>query len=125
MRVLLAPESPEEASVWTDEYRHDHRGTGPTCPPLADAKIDMAASEDAYFLLAIAVTIAPSRLPSSDPMLPPQSFQTSTRSLSLSLVPLLPFLERDPSHHHQYHKHGHPNRHHDDVHEERLVEIPH
>lgn len=28
MRELLAPESPEEASVWADEYRHDHRETG-------------------------------------------------------------------------------------------------
>jgi len=30
----------------------------PNIAPLADAKIDMAASEDAYFLLAITVTIA-------------------------------------------------------------------
>jgi len=29
MRKLLAPESPEEASVWADEYRHNHRETGP------------------------------------------------------------------------------------------------
>jgi hypothetical protein len=29
MRELLAPESPEEASGWADEYRHDHRETGP------------------------------------------------------------------------------------------------
>jgi hypothetical protein len=27
MRELLAPESPEEASVWADEYRRDHRET--------------------------------------------------------------------------------------------------
>jgi hypothetical protein len=26
VRELLAPESPEEASVWADEYRHDHLG---------------------------------------------------------------------------------------------------
>ncbi len=29
MRKLLAPASPEEASGWADEYRHDHRETGP------------------------------------------------------------------------------------------------
>ena len=29
MRKLLAPVSPEEASVWADEYRRDHRETGP------------------------------------------------------------------------------------------------
>jgi len=29
MRKVLAPESPEEASVWADEYRHGHRETGP------------------------------------------------------------------------------------------------
>jgi len=29
MRELLAPESPEEASVWADEYRKDQRETGP------------------------------------------------------------------------------------------------
>jgi hypothetical protein len=29
IRKLLAPESPEEASVWADEYRRDHRETGP------------------------------------------------------------------------------------------------
>jgi hypothetical protein len=45
MRKLLAPESPEEASVWADEYRHDHRETGPwhyIDIPLADSKIDLA-----------------------------------------------------------------------------------
>src|ERR1035437_6913103 len=45
MRELLAPESPEEASVWADEYRHDHRETGPwhyINIPLADSKIGMA-----------------------------------------------------------------------------------
>jgi len=45
MRELLAPESPEEASVWADEYRHDHRETGPwhyIDIPLADSKIDLA-----------------------------------------------------------------------------------
>jgi hypothetical protein len=29
MGELLAPESPEEASAWADEYRRDHRETGP------------------------------------------------------------------------------------------------
>ena len=45
MRELLAPESPEEASVWADEYRHDHRETGPwhyIDIPLADSRIDLA-----------------------------------------------------------------------------------
>ena len=28
MRELLSPESPEEASVWADEYRKDRRETG-------------------------------------------------------------------------------------------------
>jgi hypothetical protein len=45
MRELLAPEGPEEASVWADEYRRDHRETGPwhyINIPLADSKIDMA-----------------------------------------------------------------------------------
>ena len=45
MRELLAPESPEEASVWADEYRHDHPETGPwhyIDIPLADSKIDLA-----------------------------------------------------------------------------------
>ena len=45
MRELLAPESPEEASVWADEYRHGHRETGPwhyIDIPLADSKIDLA-----------------------------------------------------------------------------------
>ena len=45
MRKLLAPESPEEASVWADEYRHDHRETGPwhyIDIPLADSRIDLA-----------------------------------------------------------------------------------
>jgi hypothetical protein len=45
MRELLAPESPEEASGWADEYRHDHRETGPwhyIDIPLADSKIDLA-----------------------------------------------------------------------------------
>jgi hypothetical protein len=44
MRKLLAPESPEEASVWADEYRRDHRETGPwhyINIPLADSKIDL------------------------------------------------------------------------------------
>jgi hypothetical protein len=45
MRALLAPESPEEASVWADQYRHDHRETGPwhyIDIPLADSRTDMA-----------------------------------------------------------------------------------
>jgi hypothetical protein len=45
MRELLARESPEEASAWADEYRHDHRETGPwhyIDIPLADSKIDLA-----------------------------------------------------------------------------------
>ncbi|MGO9402139.1 MAG: S1/P1 nuclease [Terriglobales bacterium] len=45
MRQVLAPESPEEASVWADEYRHDHRVTGPSHYiniPLTDSRIDMA-----------------------------------------------------------------------------------
>jgi hypothetical protein len=45
MRELLAPASPEEASVWADEYRHDHRETGPwhyIDIPLADSRIDLA-----------------------------------------------------------------------------------
>ena len=45
MRELLAPESPEEASVWADEYRHGHRETGPwhyIDIPLADSRIDLA-----------------------------------------------------------------------------------
>jgi hypothetical protein len=45
MRKLLAPEGPEEASVWADEYRHDHRQTGPwhyIDIPLADSRIDLA-----------------------------------------------------------------------------------
>src|ERR1039457_6053833 len=45
MRKLLAPESPEEASVWADEYRHGHHETGPwhyIDIPLADSKIDLA-----------------------------------------------------------------------------------
>ncbi len=45
MRELLAPESPEEASVWADEYRRDHRETGPwhyIDIPLADSRIDLA-----------------------------------------------------------------------------------
>jgi hypothetical protein len=29
MRELVTPQSPEEASVWADEYRRDHRETGP------------------------------------------------------------------------------------------------
>ena len=44
VRELLAPESPEEASVWADEYRHDHRETGPwhyINIPLTDSKIDL------------------------------------------------------------------------------------
>jgi hypothetical protein len=44
MRKLLAPETPEEASVWADEYRKDHRQTGPwhyIDIPLADSKIDL------------------------------------------------------------------------------------
>jgi len=44
MRELLGPESPEEASMWADEYRHDHRENGPwhyINIPLADSKIDM------------------------------------------------------------------------------------
>ncbi len=45
IRELLAPESPQEASVWADEYRRDHRNTGPwhyIDIPLADSKINMA-----------------------------------------------------------------------------------
>jgi hypothetical protein len=45
MRQLLAPATPEEAAVWADEYRHDHRDTGPwhfIDIPLADSKIDVA-----------------------------------------------------------------------------------
>jgi hypothetical protein len=45
MRELLAPESPEEASAWADEYRHDQRETGPwhyIDIPLADSRIDLA-----------------------------------------------------------------------------------
>jgi hypothetical protein len=45
MRELLDPENPEEASAWADEYRRDHRETGPWhCIdiPLADSKIDLA-----------------------------------------------------------------------------------
>ena len=45
LRKLLAPESPEEASVWPDEYRRGHRETGPwhyIDIPLADSKIDLA-----------------------------------------------------------------------------------
>jgi hypothetical protein len=45
MQELLAPETPEEASVWADEYRKDHRETGPwhyINIPLADSKIDLA-----------------------------------------------------------------------------------
>ena len=44
LRELLAPESPEEASVWADEYRRDHRETGPwhyIDMPLAESRIDM------------------------------------------------------------------------------------
>ena len=45
MWELLAPEGPEEQSVWADEYRHDYRETGPwhyIDIPLADSKIDFA-----------------------------------------------------------------------------------
>jgi len=45
MRKLLAPESPEEASVWADEYRRDHRETGPwhyIDIPLADSRVALA-----------------------------------------------------------------------------------
>ena len=45
MQELLSPESLEEASVWADEYRHDHRETGPwhyIDIPLADSNIDLA-----------------------------------------------------------------------------------
>jgi hypothetical protein len=45
MRELLAPESPEQASVWADEDRHDHRETAPwhyINIPLSDSKIDLA-----------------------------------------------------------------------------------
>ncbi|MGO8700339.1 MAG: S1/P1 nuclease [Limisphaerales bacterium] len=45
MRELLAPESPEAASVWADEYRRDHRETGPwhyIDIPLAESRIDLA-----------------------------------------------------------------------------------
>jgi hypothetical protein len=45
MRELLAPESLEQASVWADEYRKDHRETGPwhyIDIPLADSRIDLA-----------------------------------------------------------------------------------
>jgi hypothetical protein len=33
MRELLAPESPEEASVWADECRHEHREISGHLPP--------------------------------------------------------------------------------------------
>jgi hypothetical protein len=43
MRELLAPESPEEASAWADEYRHGHRETGPWHSiDIRDSKIDLA-----------------------------------------------------------------------------------
>jgi hypothetical protein len=45
MQELLAPETPEEASAWADEYRHDHRETGPwhyIDIPLADSRVDLA-----------------------------------------------------------------------------------
>jgi hypothetical protein len=45
MQELFGPESPEEASVWADEYRHDHPATSPwhyINVPLADSKIDLA-----------------------------------------------------------------------------------
>jgi len=45
MRELLAPESPEEASVWADGYRGHHPETGPwhyINIPLADSKMDLA-----------------------------------------------------------------------------------
>jgi hypothetical protein len=45
LRELLAPESPEQASVWADDYRRDHRETAPwhyIDIPLADSRIDMA-----------------------------------------------------------------------------------
>lgn len=42
---LLGSESLEDPSVWADEYRRDHRETGPwhyIDIPLADSKLDMA-----------------------------------------------------------------------------------
>jgi hypothetical protein len=45
MRELLAPESPEEVSGWADEYRREHRETGPwhyIDIPLADSEMDLA-----------------------------------------------------------------------------------
>jgi hypothetical protein len=44
VRELLGSESLEEASVWADEYRHDHPETGPwhyIDIPLGDSGIDM------------------------------------------------------------------------------------
>ncbi|HMD83859.1 MAG TPA: S1/P1 nuclease [Terriglobia bacterium] len=44
MRELLAPESPEDASVWADEYRHGHREIAPwhyIDIPVTDSRIDM------------------------------------------------------------------------------------
>ena len=38
MRELLAPETPEEASFWPDEYRQDHRETGPIEPLKANGR---------------------------------------------------------------------------------------
>jgi len=38
MRELLAPESPEVASAWADEYRRDHRETGPIEPLKANGR---------------------------------------------------------------------------------------
>lgn len=38
---------------------------------------------------------------------------------------VLPPSECEPCHHRQDHKQGHPNRHHDDLREDRLVEIQH
>ena len=45
LHELLGSESLEDASVWADEYRRDHRETGPwhyIDIPLADARIDLA-----------------------------------------------------------------------------------
>jgi hypothetical protein len=45
MRELLAPESPEDASVWADGYRGHHPETGPwhyIDIPLGDSRIDLA-----------------------------------------------------------------------------------
>jgi hypothetical protein len=47
MRELLAAQTPEKASVWADEYRHDHREADPwPCIDiyLADSRIDLGSA---------------------------------------------------------------------------------